>query len=260
MTWRTLGRCRDLAAQAAFPRVTVTRIHGALVLAVLLVGCDRERCELGESRCRDNVAEVCGYSDSGEEPGVWTREDCGSAVCLEGVGAEAFCALHDSPDPRCSERPSRPICDEQQQVSCRQGYATAITDCAATAGYCVEAGDGGLCVTDARPSEHCPADSYATACEGDTLLTCSYGYTRSREPCTNGEQCVVTPGFAMCSPSAELDPSCPPAAAMAHVCDDDAVVECIYGYGTRIFRCAVGEICQQAGTPEFPEAFCARAE
>ena len=262
MAWQLLGMCRDLAARAMLPRASVPWIHGLLsVLAFVLAGCDRDECVLGEVRCRDNVAEYCDYEYSdGSAPLVWNSEDCGQGVCKAGLDERPFCALGDEPDPRCAESPSHAVCDQQQQVHCNHGYATAITDCATSAGYCVVGGDGALCATDSEPSEHCPDDSYATACEGDTLLTCSYGYTRSREACPSGDYCVVTPGFAMCNPSAELDPSCPPAAALAHVCDGDAVVECIYGYRNSIFHCALGEICRGSGSEEYPEAFCTGAE
>jgi len=254
-----LGFRRDLVAPATG---SVPWIHAAVAAHALLTwACDRDECQLGQSRCRDNVAEYCDYEYSdGSAPFVWHGEDCGQGVCKAAPHQRPFCALDRDPDPRCAESPSHPVCDDQQMVSCQQGYATAIADCASGAGYCVVGDDGALCATDPSPSEHCPDSPYATTCDGDDLLTCSYGYVRERQPCSDGRRCVITPGYAKCSDSAELDPRCPAMAPLARVCDGDVVVECTYGYRDSVFPCAASEICQQAGTPEFPEAFCARAE
>ncbi|HVJ15043.1 MAG TPA: hypothetical protein VM686_06365 [Polyangiaceae bacterium] len=222
--------------------------------ALMTLGCDGDECESGQVRCRDNVAEFCSeaYSD-GSAPLVWVSEDCGEGVCKAGLDATPFCALADSPDPRCGEDSDSAVCDQELQVRCRHGYAIAITDCATEAGHCVQPEEGAICATEPEPNELCPAEAFATSCDESTLLDCVSGYVVAREDCSaTGQACIVTPGYAACNESGELDPLCPDTPAIADRCDGNVVVECAYGY--RVFEdpCEPGLACEVSGN----EAFC----
>ncbi len=229
-------------------------IHAALVVALALMsGCDAGECERGETRCRDNWREYCDLRDDGEvsDPPVWHREDdCGEDVCKEVPGVEAFCALGEDVDPRCGGR-SEAVCDGQQRVNCTQGYATTIADC--TSGYCVKFDGGALCSPEPLPNEICPPGEYATACDGNTLLTCSHGYATTREDCSD-ENCVETSPYARC-----LDPRCPRLAGLARVCDGDVIVVCADGSYAHTEHCELEETCQMSGTQELPDAVCVPA-
>jgi hypothetical protein len=243
--------CSDLETKAG---LGVRWIHvGVASLALQAAGCDRDECEAGQVRCRDNVAEVCdmAYSD-GSAPMVWIREDCGAGACKMGTDDRPFCALDAETDPRCDDTPNQAVCSDQLQVRCRQGYATEVTDCAGDAGFCVPADAGAMCAMEPEPNELCSGESF-TACDGSELIGCMYGYVLHRDDCAaRGDACVVTPGYAMCNESAEPDPLCPPDDALTQVCDSNVVVDCTYGYRSFEQPCGDGLVCDDSGG----EGFC----
>jgi hypothetical protein len=164
------------------------------IAAVVFVGCGdgEERClSPGQSRCRDNVVEVCRSPDSGEDDPVWEREDCGSGVCMAGLGDEAFCARSAEPDPRCEPVEVGSSCDGDELVDCKHGLATTRSaDCSSAGRYCVVTPEFAFCNASSEPDPLCPAEEYpAHVCDGNVVVGCAYGYRTGESACGSSSVC-----------------------------------------------------------------------
>jgi hypothetical protein len=61
-----------------------------------------DECDVGESRCLGNVAQICyRLCDHTGCNLVWTHEDCGEGVCVKPAVGQALCAAHPGTEREC---------------------------------------------------------------------------------------------------------------------------------------------------------------
>lgn len=172
-------------------RVTLRRAFSVAIGLVALSACARQECELGESRCRGAVAQVCTTTATGTATNSteWADTSCGDATLCHDDERGAFCTVRAQPDARCPDGDQVAVCDDETALTCRNGYLVRQTLCAA-------------CAVDERGEVRCPG-ARTSLCNVDddcaAALECTLeGGTRpvtrtqchARCSCESGETCA----------------------------------------------------------------------
>ena len=105
----------------------------ALLLAGVLPGCEiADECQAEAFSCDGNAVLGCGEIEDGQGGhNIWSRSDCGDGFCRSD-GTAAFCALEETPDPRCAYDETQATsshCEGQIIVYCYAGYVMDRADC-----------------------------------------------------------------------------------------------------------------------------------
>ena len=118
-------------------------------------------------------------------------------------GGENPCVL----DQRCADNVAF-SCAEECAEGCR--WTSYAEDCAASGRVCLEQGDrhAPFCSLSKDPDPRCSAQT--TFCDGDRIMTCSFGYVVDAKDCSKeGLTCASPPGESpICARSSEPDARC----------------------------------------------------
>ena len=170
-------------ASAMACRMTQLRALACLV-TLGLTGC----CTQGEGRCAGKVVQICdtAFLDLSERLRWLNREECDEGTyCVEENG-DAFCALADAPDDRCSAAPKAPplasphppakLCAADTLLHCRGSYVVYERDCPLACVTVPQGNERAFCSASPDPIPECPETGTQYICRDGELLLCCEGY------------------------------------------------------------------------------------
>ncbi len=155
------------------------RLVAVSVAVLSLHGCRRTPCDVGDVRCRGNVAESCGERSGGEI--AWYRDGCISAAHCKVVDGFAFCALETTPHPLCGPGVGY-ACDDGEQVLCTSGFITTRSRCVTCDLGGAECA-GGL-DTPCNPESECVQGAFCHPDRSECAASCD---CPAGEPCASCE-------------------------------------------------------------------------
>ena len=169
--------------------------------------CDANRCaRICDAANICPAGEICGPGGGClQPPPCRTDEDCGAAVCDDGLCVDAECEVsRDCGDVLCVDR----ICDDPRQPECGVGSPCLLPQVCAALGVCVLPGRCGEDQDCPVGAPHCRlGDGECVACKAD--LDCAASQICSGGDCLQGGPCAADadcPGTRLC-----LQGSCEPA-------------------------------------------------